>query len=213
MNWVERSIAVILILVFSPILVAISFAAFFFQGHPIFFLQERIGRDGAKFKIVKFRTMRNNNVGSQVTSTGDARITPLGKWLRNWKLDEIPQLINIVKGEMTFVGPRPEVPRYVEFYTSEEKKILNWKPGMTDYATLAFRNEEQLMAMSSDPESFYVKEVMPVKIRINLEHGKNRNWINDSKVILRTILVVLKIQEPPHQDEFVKLKEKAKVVI
>lgn len=209
MIWLERFAAFMLIVLFSPVWITVTIASLVLQGRPVFFLQNRVGKDGELFKIIKYRSMRIDNAGSKVTADGDPRITPLGRFLRRTKLDELPQLVNILKGEMAFVGPRPEVPDYVEHYTEDQKKVLDRLPGVTDCASLAFRNEEELMALAPDPGAFYIEEVIPAKIRINLKHRKS--LLNDLGVVLQTVMVIAKIKEAPYKAEFAKLEEKARM--
>ncbi len=167
------------------------------QG-PVFYRQERVGINCKIFKIYKFRTMVVNadKIGRAITVGDDPRITRSGHVLRKYKLDELPQLINVIKGEMSLVGPRPEVKRYVEIYTTEQKAVLNIMPGITDPASIKYRNENELLAATSevnglevDPEYIYINEIMPDKIRINLEYADRANVVSDFKMILRTIFV------------------------
>jgi len=163
---------------------------------PVFYLQERVGRYGETFKIYKFRTMVKNadKIGGAITIGDDPRITKSGKFLRKYKIDELPQLINVLKGEMSLVGPRPEVIKYVNLYTSEQKEVLNLMPGITDPASIKYRNENILLAASRDtyeasydPEQVYIQEIMPDKIRINLEYASRATIFTDFKVVVKTI--------------------------
>lgn len=163
---------------------------------PIFYRQERVGRNGKLFKIYKFRTMVVNadKIGGAITVGEDPRITRSGRVLRKYKLDELPQLLNVVKGEMSLVGPRPEVPRYVSMYTTEQRAVLGLMPGITDPASIKYRNESELLAAASevngvqvDPEYVYLNEIMPDKIKINLEYAARANVVNDFKMIITTI--------------------------
>lgn len=163
---------------------------------PVFYLQERVGRYGETFKIYKFRTMVKNadKIGGAITIGDDPRITKVGRFLRKYKIDELPQLINVLKGEMSLVGPRPEVIKYVNLYTSEQKEVLNLMPGITDPASIKYRNENILLAASRDtyeasydPEQVYIQEIMPDKIRINLEYASRATIFTDFKVIVKTI--------------------------
>ncbi len=163
---------------------------------PVFYRQERVGRYGETFKIYKFRTMVKNadKIGGAITIGDDPRITKSGKFLRKYKIDELPQLINVLKGEMSLVGPRPEVIKYVNLYTSEQKEVLNLMPGITDPASIKYRNENILLAASRDtyeasydPEQVYIQEIMPDKIRINLEYASRATIFTDFKVIVKTI--------------------------
>jgi len=163
---------------------------------PVFFAQERIGKDFKPFRIYKFRTMthRNNTKGPLITSGHDRRITSVGKFLRKTKIDELPQLINVFKGDMSIVGPRPEVRRYVELFRDEYKEILRVKPGITDYATLEFRDEESILSRYQNPEEGYIKEILPEKIRLYRKYLKNQNFTTDMILILKTLIRVIKPQ-------------------
>ncbi len=155
---------------------------------PVFFLQERIGIHGNPFRLIKFRSMRVNASKEGLLTVGvDHRITNSGKVIRKYKLDELPQLINVLKGDMSFVGPRPEVEKYVALYSEEQKKVLQVKPGITDPASISYMDENELLGNSEQPEETYIQEIMPAKLTINLEYIENRNFLRDIMVILRTI--------------------------
>jgi lipopolysaccharide/colanic/teichoic acid biosynthesis glycosyltransferase len=177
------------LLALSPLLVLLAVAIKVSDGGPALFSQVRIGLWGKPFRIWKFRTMIvcAETLGLSVTKEGDARITRLGRILRKTKLDELPQLWNVLKGDMSFVGPRPEVPRYVEHFTFEQRKVLALKPGITDLATLAFRNEEELLKTASDVETFYLQFCVPKKIELNLRYARTANLWQDTKIILQTL--------------------------
>ena len=159
------------------------------DGGPVFFRQERIGCRGRPFKIWKFRTMvpGAEMKGGQLTAAGDGRITRAGRLLRRAKLDELPQLLNVFLGEMSLVGPRPEVARYVALYSDEQRRVLEQVPGITDPASLKYRREDELLARSPDPEKIYCEEIMPDKIRRNLAYAARANLFTDFAVILGTI--------------------------
>lgn len=159
------------------------------DGGPVFYGQTRIGRFGKPFRIWKFRSMVLNadKMGSHVTKEEDSRITRIGRFLRKTKLDELPQLWNVLVGEMSFVGPRPEVPRYVDCYTPEQREILQCKPGITDMATLLFRNEEALLRGSPDVEGFYVQYCLPKKIELNRQYAERASLLQDIWIILQTL--------------------------
>ncbi|NUO62035.1 MAG: sugar transferase [Gemmatimonadaceae bacterium] len=159
------------------------------DGGPAFFRQTRIGRRGRPFRILKFRTMvvDAERLGPQITANGDRRVTSAGRWLRRTKLDELPQLVNVLVGEMSLVGPRPEVPRYVERYTPQQRRVLDITPGLTDPASLRYLDEGARLAAAPDPEQLYVGELMPDKIRLNLEYAESATMASDFAVILRTI--------------------------
>ena len=164
------------------------------DGGRVFFRQTRVGQNGKLFKIYKFRTMVENaeKMGSQVTKGDDPRITRIGKILRKYKLDEFPQLINVIKGEMSLVGPRPEVPKYVKFFEEDYKEILKVKPGITDYASLEYKDENELLKEADDPEKVYLEKILPEKIKYYKRYLKEIGFFTDLKLILRTIVGVFK---------------------
>lgn len=159
------------------------------DGGDIFYRQVRVGRGGRKFLIYKFRTMVSaaEKVGPAVTKNGDTRITQIGRFLRKAKLDELPQLWNVFKGDMSLVGPRPEVPRYVLHYTPEQQQVLRLKPGITDLASLCFRDEEALLTNADNLEEFYVQHCVPRKLKLNLEYAAHANVLSDTWIILQTL--------------------------
>ena len=160
----------------------------------IFFRQIRVGKDGKGFRIYKFRTMIVNAEKMGIITIGerDPRITNSGYFLRKYKLDELPQLINVLKGEMSFVGPRPEVRKYVEMYNQEQLKILTVKPGITDYASIEYINEDEILGKSLDPERTYIEEIMPQKIKYNMKYINNKTVIEYFKIIFLTIIKIIK---------------------
>lgn len=172
-----------------PALLFIAAAVKLGDGGPVFFRQERVGQGGRRFRIWKFRTMvvDAERRGIPLTVGDDPRITRVGRWLRRYKLDELPQLFNVLVGEMSLVGPRPEVPGYVALYTAEQRKVLDLAPGITDPASLRYRNESEILAQSADPEQVYVSEIMPAKIRLNLEYAQDATVWKDFVVVLRTL--------------------------
>jgi len=160
---------------------------------PVFYRGERVGRFGKPFRIFKFRTMVKNaeKLGGPSTSADDPRLTKFGKFLKKYQLDELPQLINVIKGEMSLVGPRPEVKMYVDMMSNEKRKtILSIKPGMTDLASLWNFHESDVLKGSPDPEKTYQEEIRPKKIQLQLEYVKNRSFWLDLKIILKTILKI-----------------------
>lgn len=159
------------------------------DGFPVLFRQERIGRGGAPFSILKFRTMVRDAQarGIPLTVGDDPRVTRVGRCLRRTKLDELPQLFNVLRGEMSLVGPRPEVPRYVALYTDDQRRVLALRPGITDPASIVFCNESAVLARYPDPQEAYVKKVMPEKIRINLAYAQRRSVAADLGILLRTL--------------------------
>ena len=160
---------------------------------PVFFLQERVGYKEKTFKIYKFRTMK---IGSSkygaITIGNDDRITKIGKILRKTKLDEIPQLINIYKGEMGFVGPRPDTAEYKEYYKKENSNFFDMLPGITGKASIYLSNEEELMENVDNPKEFYIKKIIPQKVKLNEYHLKNNNILSNVKVMLETVIKILK---------------------
>lgn len=176
------------LLFLSPLLLVLSLLVKLEDSGPVFFRHERVGRDGGAFHIIKFRTMVAGATGPSITVDGDPRVTRVGRFLRHWKLDELPQLINVVKGEMSLVGPRPEVPVYVARYEGIQTRVLDLVPGITDPASLAFRREGELLAGVADPERHYVREIMPEKIRMNLEYADRATLWSDLVVIVRTVM-------------------------
>ena len=179
---------------FAPVMTLVACAVLVCDGRPILFQQERVGRYGVPFKIYKFRTMTHRpkspthgpKPDAQITVAGDTRVTPLGRTLRRTKLDELPQLLNVLRGEMSLVGPRPEVPQYVAKYTAEQQEVLNLRPGITDLATLRYRHESEVLARYSNPDRAYVEIIMPEKIRMNLEYSKHATPIRDLNVLVLT---------------------------
>lgn len=160
---------------------------------PIFFKQVRVTKNGREFKIFKYRTMRvGSDKFSQITVGKDSRITKVGDFLRKYKLDEIPQLINVLIGDMSLVGPRPEVPKYVALYTKEQREILKVRAGITDYASIEFSNENDILANETDPEKAYIEKIMPRKIELNKKYLSEISVMTDVKIILLTIKKILK---------------------
>lgn len=170
-----------------PLMLAAALWVVLDSPGPALFRQARVGRGGRTFLILKFRTMRQDPDGRQITVGADPRITRSGRWLRASKLDELPQLLNVLAGEMSFVGPRPEVPRYVALYTDEERRVLELRPGITDPASIKYRDEAALLAGAADPERAYVEQVMRDKLRINLDYASRAGLAADLGVILRTL--------------------------
>lgn len=180
------------LVILSPILLLIAIFIKIDSKGPVFFKQQRVGKNKKVFEIYKFRTMVTDaeKIGKQITIGNDSRITNVGKFIRKCKLDELPQLLNVLRGEMSLVGPRPEVPRYVDLYDEYQEQILLVKPGITDYASIEFRNENEILGGSINPEKTYISEVMPVKIDLNLKYIKKISLIEDVHLILKTISVL-----------------------
>lgn len=180
------------LLVLSPVFLAAAVLIRRDSPGPVFFLQERVGRHGRIFLIYKFRTMRvGAEAGGQLTVGPDARVTPVGGVLRRYKIDELPQLLNVVRGEMSLVGPRPEVPRYVERYpASLRDTVLSVRPGITDWASIAFREENTILARASDAERGYIEEILPIKLEYYVRYVRERGFFTDLKIILLTLRAV-----------------------
>jgi lipopolysaccharide/colanic/teichoic acid biosynthesis glycosyltransferase len=176
------------LIIFSPLLVAIALLVKIRMPGPAFFIQKRVGQHGKLFTMVKFRTMSVNHGGSSISVKGESRITPLGAVLRKYKLDELPELLNVLKGEMSFVGPRPDVPGYADKLQGEDRKILQLKPGITGPASMKYANEEEILAGQEDPIKYNNEVIYPDKVRINLEYLKHQSFWLDIKIILYTVL-------------------------
>jgi lipopolysaccharide/colanic/teichoic acid biosynthesis glycosyltransferase len=161
------------------------------DGGPLFYRGKRVGLQGTPFGIFKFRTMVMNaeQLGASSTADDDPRITRVGAWLRRYKLDEVPQLINVLSGDMSFVGPRPQVQWAVDLYTTKEKALLSARPGITDYASLLFRNEGELLRGSKDPDKDYLEKIAPAKTRLGLIYVQTRSFWLDLKILVATVLV------------------------
>ncbi len=177
------------LIILSPLLIGIAVAITLDSRGGVFFRQCRVGKGGRVFDLYKFRSMRPQSEQKGLLTVGDSdkRITKVGYFIRKYKLDELPQLINILKGDMSIVGPRPEVEKYVKLYTDEQRKVLTVRPGLTDYASLEYFKESELLSQSADPEATYIGEIMPVKLRLNLKYIKERNLFIDFKIIGKTI--------------------------
>jgi len=182
------------IILLSPVFLLISLLIKRDDNGPILFKQVRVGQYGKLFKVLKYRTMvvDAEKKGAKVTTGGDPRITQTGHWLRKYKLDELPQLFNVLKGDMSLVGPRPEVPEYVKFYTEEQKQtVLSVPPGITDLASIEFRNENDLLADSKDPVKDYREKVLPIKLKYYEQYVTERSLWLDFKLIIKTIIAIV----------------------
>jgi len=182
----EVVVALMLLVLFSPVLAAAAILIAIDSPGPVLFRQERVGRSMRPFHILKLRTM-TEAPGEPAFEPGPGRVTRAGKWLRRWKLDELPQLWNIVRGEMSFVGPRPELTRYVEMFRSDYEVLLRRRPGLTDPAAIAYRHEEELLANEPDPEAAYVARILPDKLRLSMVYAERRSLVSDLAVLLRTV--------------------------
>lgn len=172
-----------------PFLIIIAILVKVFSHGPVIFVQERVGLHERLFRLYKFRTMIISDAGLQITVGDDSRITGIGSILRKLRLDELPQLLNVLQGDMTVVGPRPEVPKYVASYQPWMKEVFEFKPGLTDPASLKYRDEGQMLETAEDPEQYYIDEIAPLKIRISLDYQRRRNLLADLEIVVRTIAV------------------------
>lgn len=182
------------ILVLSPLLICVPVLIMIdSSGSPVF-RQERVGRNGKRFKILKFRTMVRDaeKMGIQITVADDDRITCTGKFLRKSKIDELPQLFNVLIGDMSFVGPRPEVPRYADLYNKNQRNILKIRPGITDLASIEYRNENEILHLTDNPEETYIEKIMPAKIDLNLHYMEELSVFFDIKLIFMTLYEVVR---------------------
>ena len=186
--------SILFFFVFFPILLFVALYIAFVDKSSPFYVQERVGKSGKSFKLIKFRTMKRNcdedvhiTIGMQ-----DPRITKTGYFLRKYKMDEMPQLINIILGHMSFVGPRPEVKNYVNLYTAEQKKVLLVKPGITSLASIAFINENEILGRTVNPEYTYIHKVMPAKLRLDLEYVNNHSNGKDLIIIFKTLKKIVR---------------------
>lgn len=177
------------LLVLSPFLILISLFIVIGSGLPVFYIQKRVGRYDVDFGLFKFRTMKKNADKAGLLTVGgrDPRITGIGYYLRKYKLDELPQLLNVLFGNMSLVGPRPEVRKYVDMYTNEQKEVLKVRPGITDFASLEYFEENELLANSKDPEQTYIKEIMPAKLQLNKKYVSQMDLGTDFKIIFKTL--------------------------
>jgi len=181
------------LLFLAPVLLVIAVIIKVKDGGPVLYAQTRVGKDFVPFKLLKFRTMvvGASDIGPAITVDGDERVTKIGKVLRKYKLDELPQLINVLKGDMSIVGPRPEDPRYVQMFSDDYAVILRMKPGITDYATLEYRNEERILAEYDDPELAYIEVILPRKIELSKSYITEQNFFRDIIIILKTMLKIV----------------------
>lgn len=185
----DRTMALVGLLMLWPLLLVVAvLIRFKMPGGPVIFRQKRVGQHGRLFTMCKFRSMVVSHSGSSVSVQGESRITPLGAVLRKYKLDELPELWNVLIGDMSFVGPRPDVPGYADRLEGENRRILLLKPGITGPASLKYRNEEELLALQSDPQKYNDEVLFPDKVRINLEYAEHRSFWGDMKIIVYTVL-------------------------
>ncbi|AZS82254.1 sugar transferase [Achromobacter sp. MY14] len=181
------------LLVLLPFLAVLAIAIKLDSPGPVFFRQERVGRRGVPFQIHKLRSMqvRQSGIDRQITVGADDRITRVGKLIRQWKLDELVQLIDVLRGDMSLVGPRPEVPRYVAMYPVETRdEILSVRPGITDLASIHFRNESKILAQSTDPERAYLEVILPEKLKLQQQYVRTRSFTGDLGILLKTAAAI-----------------------
>lgn len=187
--WFDRLAALIGLLILWPVLIMVTiFIKIKMPGGPVIFKQKRVGRNGELFTMYKFRSMTVGHGGSSVSVAGESRITPLGAKLRHYKLDELPELWNVLIGDMSFVGPRPDVPGYADQLKGEDREVLKLRPGITGPASLKYRDEEDLLASQSDPQKYNDEVIFPDKVRINRYYLHHYSFIKDIQMIFCTVL-------------------------
>lgn len=180
------------IVVLAPLMLCVSAAVRLDSAGSVLYRQQRVGIGGGEFTIYKFRTMKTGSKGPGITSSADSRVTRTGRWLRLLKIDEFPQLINVLKGEMSLVGPRPELREFVQHWSERDRHvILSVRPGITDPASVAFRHESEMLAGQLDPESYYIMEILPRKAEIYVNYVLNRTFLGDLRILVETVGVVL----------------------
>lgn len=190
-RWLDIAFAIVGLIALSPLMAVCALAVLVTSPGPILFRQRRVGCDGRLFELLKFRTMRTRSDGPRITAARDPRVTSAGRWLRRSKLDEVPQLINVLRGDMSLIGPRPELAEYVACYTPEQRQVLAFRPGMSSPASLAFVNEESVLALHADPQRYYTETLLPQKLAIDLEYCRAASWVTDMKTALATVLSLL----------------------
>ena len=182
------------LVVLAPIFIMLAIWIKIDSKGPVFYKQVRVGQNGINFGLFKFRSMVVDADKKGLITVGgrDPRITRSGYFIRKYKLDELPQLINVLVGDMSLVGPRPEVRKYVDLYTDEQQKVLSVKPGVTDYASIEYMDENEILGKSNDPEKTYIEEIMPEKIKYNMKYIQNKNLFEYFKIILLTVLKIVR---------------------
>jgi lipopolysaccharide/colanic/teichoic acid biosynthesis glycosyltransferase len=202
-SWVDSSakrvldlvLASLLVVLTSPVMILAGMAVKLTSSGSLFYRQQRCGKDGQPFYVMKLRSMRHSQgAGLTLTAENDPRVTPVGRVLRRWKLDELPQLLNVLRGEMNLVGPRPELPEYLACLSPEQQRVMRLKPGITSDATLHFRHEESLLANvpAAARADYYVESVLPQKVSMELEYASRASAFNDAGVLIRTILAIFR---------------------
>lgn len=181
------------LIILSPFLLLISLLVLFSSPGGVFYRQTRVGKNDKNFRLWKFRTMKPDSDKKGLLTVGgrDPRVTGIGYFLRKYKLDELPQLINVLIGEMSLVGPRPEVRKYVDMYSPEQLRVLDVQPGITDYASIEYSNENELLAKSADPEKTYIEEIMPAKLKLNMKYIEEKSLGTDLKIIFKTLMKII----------------------
>ncbi len=190
---VDLLIAGVLIVLLSPVLLVLAILIKFGSKGPVIYKQIRVGKDGADFSIFKFRTMYTGSDKAGLLTIGgrDPRVTPIGYTIRKYKLDELPQLFNVLNGSMSLVGPRPEVRRYTDLYTADQLRVLSVRPGITDYASIEYADESNLLAQSADPEKTYIEEVMPAKLALNMKYINEQGLFTDLRILGLTVRKII----------------------
>jgi lipopolysaccharide/colanic/teichoic acid biosynthesis glycosyltransferase len=183
----DRAAAALGLVLLSPALLAVATVVLVDDGWPVFFLQERMGRDFRRFRLLKFRSMRVGASGTRITAGGDARVTRSGRFLRRYKIDELPQLWNVLTGDMSLVGPRPEIPEYVVPGDHAWLAVMQVKPGITDLASLLYRDEEGILSRQNNPERYYRESILPAKLKLNVRYLRGASFWLDLKLILLTV--------------------------
>jgi lipopolysaccharide/colanic/teichoic acid biosynthesis glycosyltransferase len=192
-RFVDIISSLIVLLIGLPFFLVIAVLIVVSSKGGVFFIQKRVGKNNVDFNLLKFRTMKpDSELKGQITVGGkDPRITKVGYWLRKFKIDEFPQLINVIKGDMSIVGPRPEVRKYVSLYTNEQLKVLTVRPGLTDIASIEYIDENELLGKSANPEQTYITEIMPEKLKLNLRYIEHQSLWLDIKLIFKTFFKIL----------------------
>ena len=196
-RWLDAVCSGVLLFVSSPVLLMVALLVKCTSRGPVLYSHQRVGKDGALFGVLKFRTMFADRQisGPSLTRGGDGRITAVGRVLRKWKLDELPQLINVMRGEMSLVGPRPDAPKYVHELTSEQKLVLMLPPGITGAASLEYRDEEAMLSHLTTEErleEFYCTELLPAKVRLDMDYARRANFLTDLVILIRTLGVIVR---------------------
>ncbi|MBS1543392.1 MAG: sugar transferase [Bacteroidetes bacterium] len=190
----DLAVAVAGLVLLAPFFLIIALLIKANSEGPVFYLQERVGLNGTIFKLFKFRTMKvNADKGNAITvGSRDPRITTVGYFLRKFKLDELPQLINVAKGDMSLVGPRPELKKFVDMYDNQQRTVLSVRPGITDYASIQFRNENELLEGKPDPIQYYITDILPLKLKLNQQYIRDQSLWVDLRIILKTVFLIFR---------------------